>query len=375
MGAIDTYLHTPSARRRRVVAPPPVNLDAIVAGASPSTSPIAPTYGGAIASTVASPPSIFPQPEPEPRFPVPTARRSLDARQRRPQPGPSDRAIERWLVDTDQSAARDDPSPLDLEGVNPVLLRQAVRLGRATGDPLAVTSGARTLADQRVLYNRAQAGGSMAAPPSPTAPHVQGRALDVELTSEQRGMLGRFGLGTPVAGDEPHVELTDPRLQRRAEAVTAGARVGGRPATARVPVPEIVPPQFRRAVATQGQRLNEPLREAGVNMSGPEYLAKLIQFESGWDTTAENPSSAYGFGQFIDSTAEDFRERLGVETQDPSRPRQMIKGASMHASGDFGYNPLYAGYNPGYGSSDPIPASTWEERERAGAAAPGRAAL
>ena len=122
-----------------------------------------------------------------------------------------------------------------------------------------------------------------------------------------------------------------------------------------VAVPEIVPPQYRKAVAKQGQRLNTALKAAGSPLSGPEYLAKLIQFESGWNPKAYNPSSATGLGQFIDSTAEDFRSRLGVKTQDPSRPRQMIKGASMHASGKFGYNPLYAGYNPGYSSTDPIP--------------------
>jgi hypothetical protein len=118
-------------------------------------------------------------------------------------------------------------------------------------------------------------------------------------------------------------------------------------------VPEIVPPQFRRVVAKHGKLLDEPARRQ-YGMSGAEYLAKLIEFESGWDKTAENPSSAFGFGQFIDSTAEDFRTRLGVETQDPSKPKQMIKGAAMHASGKYGYGALYAGYNPGYGS-DPIP--------------------
>jgi hypothetical protein len=117
-------------------------------------------------------------------------------------------------------------------------------------------------------------------------------------------------------------------------------------------VPEIVPPQYRRAVAIHGQRLNDALE--GTGMTGPEYLAKLIEFESGWDPTAENPSSAFGLGQFIDSTAADFRNRLGVETQDPKRPGQMIKGASMHASGKYGYGALYAGYNPGYSDTDPI---------------------
>ena len=123
----------------------------------------------------------------------------------------------------------------------------------------------------------------------------------------------------------------------------------------KVAVPEIVPPKYRKAVAKQGQRLNDALKESGSKLSGPEYLAKLVEFESGWNKKAENPSSAYGYGQFIDSTAEDFRSRLGVETQDPKRPKQMLKGAAMHASGKYGYNPLYAGYNPGYSDTDPIP--------------------
>jgi hypothetical protein len=45
---------------------------------------------------------------------------------------------------------------------------------------------------------------------------------------------------------------------------------------------------------------------------------------------------------------------LGVETQDPRDPEGMIKGAAMHASGQFGYQPLYGGYNPGYSKTDPI---------------------
>lgn len=125
-----------------------------------------------------------------------------------------------------------------------------------------------------------------------------------------------------------------------------------------VAVPEIVPPKYRKAVAKQGQRLNDALREKGSDLSGPEYLGKLIQFESGWDKKAEGPPTPYGtakgLGQFIPPTAADFESRLGVDPDNPRKPKQMVKGAAMHASGKHGYGALYDGYNPGYGS-DPIP--------------------
>lgn len=158
--------------------------------------------------------------------------------------------------------------------------------------------------------------------------------------------------GKPAAGRQrPSTALSAPKPRKVAKRLQKAVKR----AQPKGMVPEVVPPNMRGAVAKYGKMLNPALKEAGVDMRGPEYLGKLIQFESGWDKTAENPSSAYGYGQFIDSTAEDFRDRLGVETQDPSKPRQMIKGAAMHASGKFGYSPLYAGYNPGYSDTDPIP--------------------
>lgn len=154
---------------------------------------------------------------------------------------------------------------------------------------------------------------------------------------------------------KPKVDATKREKVKVARRLVKATRksVGGK-------VPEIVPPEYRKAVAKHGKMLNPALKEAGVDMKGPEYLGKLIQFESGWDPKATgpsipvDPSGAFGLAQVIDGTAADFRERLGVEAEDPSKPGQMIKAAAMHASGKFGYNPLYAGYNPGYSDTDPI---------------------
>lgn len=121
-------------------------------------------------------------------------------------------------------------------------------------------------------------------------------------------------------------------------------------------VPEIVPPQYRAAVAKYGPLLNDALKAQGSPLTGEEYLAKTIQFESGWDPHNVNPDSgAAGLGQFMAGTADTFRKQYGVETRDPNNPEGMIQGAAMHLSGKFGHPPLYAGYNPGYSSSDPIP--------------------
>lgn len=117
-----------------------------------------------------------------------------------------------------------------------------------------------------------------------------------------------------------------------------------------VDVPSVVPPQYRKAVAKHGQRLNAALRGTGV--TGPEYLGNMIQFESGWDEDAHNPSGAHGLGQFMPYTRDSFVSQYGVDPY--GSPKQAIKAASMHASGDYGHDALYAGYNPGYSSSDPI---------------------
>jgi uncharacterized protein YcbK (DUF882 family) len=180
--------------------------------------------------------------------------------------GPSKRKIEKFLIDTPQPASRDDPSPLDLKHVNPVLLQQAIKLAKASGEPLAVTSGARSHKDQKILAAR---GGNLAAPAG-TSKHETGDALDIELTPRQRAMMGRFGLGTPVAGDEPHVQLTDPALIRKAQRVARTGTREGQPLTGKE---KRVTKRLTKAVANQGGAPTGPLTE-GQKTFGAE-LAKL----------------------------------------------------------------------------------------------------
>lgn len=184
------------------------------------------------------------------------------------------------------------------------------------------------------------AGGTSSPLPTPTrtAPQV---SPDTYLTSVQAAA------STPPT---PEVNPTASPLEKQKARKELVAALQRKDAKA---VPDFVPKQYRSAVVKYGKMLEPALKGTGI--SGANYLAHLIQFESNWNPTARNAESgAFGLGQFIDSTAQDFRSRLGVETQNPKDPVSMIRGAAMHASGKHGYGALYGGYNPGYSDTDPI---------------------
>jgi hypothetical protein len=113
---------------------------------------------------------------------------------------------------------------------DPVLMDRLVKLAKASGEPIQLNSGFRTLAEQEAAYADYQAGGATAAVPG-SSNHEFGLAADVELTDTQRSMLGDFGLGLPVADEDWHVEVVDGSKQVAVNLGTAGgsATVEGGP--------------------------------------------------------------------------------------------------------------------------------------------------
>ena len=92
---------------------------------------------------------------------------------------------------------------------SPTLGRKLEQLVAATGTPIYVQSGGRTMAEQASLYQAYLNGtGNLAAAPSPTAPHIMGVAADITPGSEVFGSAAaRFGLGFTVPGESWHIQL------------------------------------------------------------------------------------------------------------------------------------------------------------------------
>lgn len=62
-------------------------------------------------------------------------------------------------------------------------------------------------------------------------------------------------------------------------------------------------------------QLKEYLREEAVRMGiSPDFAACIINAESGWRYDSKNPySTAFGYGQFINSTYESTKQRAGID--------------------------------------------------------------
>lgn len=115
--------------------------------------------------------------------------------------------------------------PDDRAWFDPILMQQLVKLSKATGEPITLNSGFRTLDEQKAAYADFQAGGALAATPG-SSNHEYGLAADVSLTSDQRARLAEFGLGLPVGGEDWHVEVVDPALKAQQTARNLGTTSG-----------------------------------------------------------------------------------------------------------------------------------------------------
>lgn len=92
--------------------------------------------------------------------------------------------------------------------LDPVLKRRLVKLAKLSGQPVMVNEGKRTRYRQEQLASgKGGATGPAAAPG--TSNHEFGKAVDAQLTPEQRELLGEAGLHLPVPGEDWHVEAID----------------------------------------------------------------------------------------------------------------------------------------------------------------------
>jgi hypothetical protein len=100
----------------------------------------------------------------------------------------------------------------NIADLNPVFAAQLVKLAKASGEPILVTSGYRSKQEQ------AETEGSPKATPGYSS-HQFGMAADTEMSARQEALAPQFGLEHGAAGgqpDPPHTELTDTKLIRKA---------------------------------------------------------------------------------------------------------------------------------------------------------------
>ena len=127
-------------------------------------------------------------------------------------------------------------SSAGLEGVN-ADLATAVQKATAeyqsvTGKSATITSGVRDYEKQKKLYDDWIAGGKKGNPVAApgTSRHETGMAVDINSEAanymDQAGILKKYGLTRPVAGDAPHVELAGARSNNAPSADLTGAKSG-----------------------------------------------------------------------------------------------------------------------------------------------------
>ena len=127
-------------------------------------------------------------------------------------------------------------SAAGLEGVN-ADLATAVQKATAeyqsvTGKSATITSSVRDYEKQKKLYDAWIAGGKKGNPVAApgTSRHETGMAVDINSEAanymDQAGILKKYGLTRPVAGDAPHVELAGARSNNSPSADLTGAKSG-----------------------------------------------------------------------------------------------------------------------------------------------------
>ena len=164
------------------------------------------------------------------------------------------------------SAGGAKSSAAGLEGVN-TDLATAVQKATAeyqsvTGKSATITSGVRDYQKQKELYDAwiasGKKGNSVAAPG--TSKHETGNAVDINSEAanymDQAGILKKYGLTRPVAGDAPHVEL-------------AGARNGYNPTVNAKPSTDM-------NVANSQDRYNQMVNNNNDEVDGQQTIIDLL---------------------------------------------------------------------------------------------------
>lgn len=249
----------------------------------------------------------------------------------------------------------------DLRGIDNRFLDQFKMWSQSEG-PFRVVSGWRSSAKQAELYRRYLAGvGNLAAPPGHSQ-HEKGLAIDHSPNSWGiAATAGPFGITHPVKSESWHAE---PVWGRGAGAGDGSKYQGliGRPELPPVPDfphngffqsgPRIAEAMRAKALAFMQENMFaslDPLNvqstpgAEGLKQMAQEMLASrgwsqfwpaldaLITKESSWNPNAQNPTStAYGLGQFLDSTW------AGVGATKTSDPAAQLAAMLRYISDRYG---------------------------------------
>ena len=257
-----------------------------------------------------------------------------------------------------------------LTGVNSQLVAAFNAMVAASPYRLGISSGFRSRDEQQRLYDAYLRGeGNLAAKPG-SSNHESGFAIDIDYPNDNRSAAAawvranaaRFGLALPVRGEDWHLELAgkgkraggldddtlrynlaadaeqkpEDVLSARLESIM-GMLTGGTPSAETpadmtagmgtdVTMLNAAPaeaPTARASSSGGGGDLKSMVRQMAEQMGwGPDQwpaLEELVQRESSWNPTAQNPTStAFGLFQFLDSTWKNY----GTKTSDPAAQAQ-----------------------------------------------------
>lgn len=259
----------------------------------------------------------------------------------------------------------------DWEGLHPVFaarLREMQKAARQAGTSFGIGSGHRTVEEQIALRKKNGCPDIWSSPASscrvPTAipgrsMHNKGLAADITGDKEwANANAARFGMHFNVNGEDWHIEMIEPpdgagsaapepggeafgwmeeqglspeeELAQRLQSIM-DITLGAPPEEISTPDDAMGQPGFETTVIDQGE--GSPMTMPGTgDVGGIKGLVKakadalgwggewgaleeLVQKESSWNPTAQNPTStAFGLFQFLDGTWKNY----GTKTSDPA---------------------------------------------------------
>jgi hypothetical protein len=153
------------------------------------------------------------------------------------------------------------------EGVNKELVISLTKAARDLGRPITVTSAVRSPEEQQKLYDDWISGKSKypAAPPGKSR-HGSGTAIDIDSKDANAlasaGLLAKYGLGQPVAGDPVHIQ----KVSAARGAILSGPMSGYQPNLTMHGTEAIVP-------------IDTPATQGATGLGGgidPEMLASQL---------------------------------------------------------------------------------------------------
>jgi hypothetical protein len=118
-------------------------------------------------------------------------------------------------------------------------------------------------------------------------------------------------------------------------------------------MPSNVPKEYAKWIRKYSPRI-ENIAQEMYGMSGNEFMAKMLQGESGFDMNKVGPDTPYGnargAAQFIPGTRRDFIRDFGIDPW--SSVKEAVQAMALHLDGkSYAKKPGIQGYNPGINDS------------------------